>query len=74
MHGVALSKKTTKDAYPLPLPDEVQDRLAGSTFFPLLIFKVGIGKCQYTPRTNTRQHFAQVQDWVSSSSDECPLA
>ena len=23
--------KTTKDAYPLPLPDEVQDRLSGST-------------------------------------------
>ena len=26
-----LNKKTTRDAYPLPLPDEVQDRLSGST-------------------------------------------
>ena len=26
-----LNKKTTKDAYPLPLPDEVQNRLAGAT-------------------------------------------
>ena len=30
-----LNKKTTKDAYPLPLPDEVQDRLAGSTTLDL---------------------------------------
>ena len=28
-----LNKKTTRDAYPLPLPDEVQDYLAGSPFF-----------------------------------------
>jgi len=25
-----LNKRTTKDAYPLPLPDEVQDQLSGS--------------------------------------------
>ena len=31
-----LNKQTTKDAYPLPLPDEVQDRLAGSTIFSTL--------------------------------------
>ena len=28
-----LNKKTTKDAYPLPLPDEVQDLLSGSSLF-----------------------------------------
>ena len=31
-----LNKQTTKDAYPLPLPDEVQDRLAGSEIFSTL--------------------------------------
>ena len=28
-----MNKRTTKGSYPLPLPDEVQDRLAGSTIF-----------------------------------------
>ena len=32
----ALNKRTSWDAYPLPLPDEVQDRLAGSTIFSTL--------------------------------------
>jgi hypothetical protein len=36
-----LNKKTTKDAYPLPLPDEVQDRLAGSTIFTTLDLQSG---------------------------------
>ena len=31
-----VNKKTTKDAYPLPLLDEVQDRLAKSTVFSTL--------------------------------------
>ena len=29
-----LNKRTVKDAYPLPRPDEIQDQLAGSTIFP----------------------------------------
>ena len=32
---------TTKDAYPLPLPDEVQDRLANSTVFSTLDLQSG---------------------------------
>ena len=36
-----LNKKTAKDAYPLPLPDEVQDRLAGSTVFSTLDLQSG---------------------------------
>ena len=36
-----LNKNTTKDAYPLPLPDEVQDRLAGSTVFSTLDLQSG---------------------------------
>lgn len=36
-----LNKKTYKDAYPLPLADEVQDRLAGSTIFSTLDLRSG---------------------------------
>ena len=36
-----LNKKTTKDVYPLPLPDEVQDRLAGSTILSTLDLQSG---------------------------------
>ena len=36
-----LNKKTSKDAYPLPLPDEVQDCLAGSTVFSTLDLQSG---------------------------------
>jgi len=31
-----LNKQTVRDSYPLPLPDEVQDHLAGSTVFTTL--------------------------------------
>ena len=36
-----LNKKTAKDAYPLPLLEEVQDRLAGSTVFSTLDLQSG---------------------------------
>ena len=36
-----LNKKTTKDTYPLPLPDEVQDQLVGSTTFSTLDLQCG---------------------------------
>ena len=36
-----LNKKSTKDAYPLPLPDEVQDRLSGSTISSKLDLQSG---------------------------------
>ena len=41
-----LNKKTTKDAYPLPLPDEVQNQLAGSTIFSTLDLQTGYWQCQ----------------------------
>ena len=37
----ALNKQTIKDAYPLPRPDEVQDRLAGCTIFSTLDLRSG---------------------------------
>ena len=36
-----LNKRTVKDAYPLPLPDEVQDRLANSSIFLTLDLQNG---------------------------------
>ena len=36
-----LDKKTVKDAYPLPRPDEVQDRFMGSTIFSTFDLKSG---------------------------------
>ena len=48
-----LNKKTTKDAYPLPLPDEVQDRLAGSTVFSTLDLQSGYWQMPVHP---TDQH------------------
>ena len=36
-----LNKRTKKDAYPFPLPDEVQDRLSGSTIFLTLDLQSG---------------------------------
>ena len=36
-----LNKKTTKDAYPLPLPDEVQDQLKGAKVFTTLDLQCG---------------------------------
>ena len=36
-----LNKKTTKDAYPLPLPDKVQDQLEGAKVFTTLDLQCG---------------------------------
>jgi len=36
-----LNKKTTRNAYPLLLPDEVQDQLANSTVFSTLDLRSG---------------------------------
>ena len=37
----ALNKKTVSDAYPIPLVDEVQDQLSGSTIFSTLDLRCG---------------------------------
>lgn len=44
-----LNKKTQKDAYPLPLPDEVQDKLAGSTIFSTLDLQSGYWQLPVNP-------------------------
>ena len=39
--GQSLVKQTTKDAYPLPVSDKVQDYSAGSAIFSTLDFQSG---------------------------------
>ena len=60
------NKRTRKDTYPLPLIDEVQDRLSGATIFRTS--SVGTGKYQWTQRTKRRQHSHLVLEWDCSSS------
>jgi len=50
-----LNKKTQMDTYPLPLPDEVQDKLANSGIFSTLDLQCG---CLLIPMTIPKQHFA----------------
>ena len=45
-----LNKRTIKDAYPLPLPDEVQDRLAGSTVFTTVDLQNGYWQVPVHPQ------------------------
>jgi len=52
-----LNKKTTKDAYPLPLPDEVQDRLAGSTIFSTLDLQSGYWQMLVHPENQHKRAF-----------------
>ena len=66
-----LDKRTTKDAYPLPRPDEVQDQLAGSQVFSTLDLQCG--NCQYTQQTATTLPLAQDLVWDFFSFAECLL-
>ena len=44
-----LNKKTTKEACPLPRPDEVQDRLSGSLIFSTLDLRSGYWQLPVSP-------------------------
>ena len=52
-----LNKKTIKDAYPLPLPDEVQDKLAGSTIFSTLDLQSGYWQVPVSPSDQEKTTF-----------------
>ena len=71
----ALDKQTVKDAYPLPHPDDVQDRLAGCTIFSTLDLHSGYWQVPVhnLRKTKQRLHSAQVQALVCFSSVECYL-
>ena len=52
-----LNKKTVKDAYPLPRPDEVQDHLMGSTIFSTLDLKSGYWQLPVHPDDQSKTAF-----------------
>ena len=52
-----LNKQTVKDAYPLPLPDEVQDRLAGSKIFTKLDLHSGYWQLPVNPQDREKTAF-----------------
>ena len=52
-----LNKQTRKDAYPLPLPDEVQDRLSGSTVFSTLDLQSGYWQLPVSPDDREKTAF-----------------
>ena len=53
----ALNKKTSRDAYSLPLPDAVQDRLAGSTIFTTLDLRCGYWQVPVWPGDQEKTAF-----------------
>jgi len=61
-----LNKSTTKDSYPLPLTDEVQDK---QQFSPHLIFIV----VPVNPTDQEKLCFVQALAWDYMNSAECPL-
>ena len=44
-----LNKRTVKDSYPLPRPDQVQDKLAGSAIFSTIDFRSGYWQLPLNP-------------------------
>lgn len=52
-----LNKRTAKDSYPLPLPDEVQDKLAGSTIFSTLDLHSGYWQLPVNPSDREKTAF-----------------
>ena len=53
----ALNKKTMRDAYPLPLPDEVQDRLGRATVFSTLDLRCGYWQVPVAPEDQAKTAF-----------------
>ena len=66
----ALNKKTVSGAYPLPLVDEVQDQLSGSTIFSPLDLRCGFWQM---PVHESNQQKTAFCPWVCLSSRECHL-
>ena len=69
-----LNKQTVRDAYPLPLPDEVQDRLASSTVFTTLDLQSGYWQLPLTPEDQAKTAFVLVLAWACTSFVVCPSA
>ena len=60
-----LNKKTLKDAYPLPLPDEVQAKLTGATVFTTLDLQSGSWQIPVNPQDQPKTAY---QAWAGPIS------
>ena len=69
----AINKLIKKNAYPLPLPDEVQDQLSGTTVFSKLDLHSGYWQMPVIQIIARKQHFVLAQEWDYFSSAECLL-
>ena len=68
-----LNKRTHKDDYPLPLIDEVQDRLSGDTVFTKLDLHSGYWQVPVNQEDQEKTAFSQAPVWVCSNSKGCHL-
>ena len=53
-----LNKRTVKDSYPLPRPDEVQDKLAGSAIFSTIDLRSGYWQLPLNPADRIKTAFS----------------
>ena len=65
------NKRTETTAYSLPLPDEVQDRLAGASIFTKLDFKSGFWQVAMDPDDAHKTAFSPGLEWVCLSLIKC---
>ena len=68
-----LNKRTTRDAYPVLLPDKVQDCLSGSLIFSTLDMQSGYWQLPVNPSGKEKSHFVLDLAWDYINSTECPL-
>ena len=68
-----LNKQTVRDAYPLPLPDEVHDRLAGSSVFTTFDLQSSCWQLPVVPEDQAKTAFVQVLAWAYTNFIACPL-
>ena len=66
-------RELNKQAYPLPLPDKVQDCLAGSTIFSTLELQNGYWQLPVRQKDQEKQLSALVQEWGYISFAKCLL-
>ena len=62
-----LQSKLSQDAYPLPLPDDVQDQLPNSTVFSTLDLRCGYWEVPVHPDDQAKTAFPQDHVWAYMS-------